>query len=159
MLSNKLSLSKLFQKPNFKCEKYLVFVINFRKNNNISQSIQIQTAEDDFVVDFFYGSILDVFHTSSSNSYSCTWYLNLNKLLLNCSNGRAFTHGVIGFQIDSSFSYFSFQPLCYSASGMVHLKDLLLLIGKNSPYSGGSGFLLLHFEWSFTICLTPYNHK
>ena len=33
----------------------------------------------------------------------------------------------------------------------------LLLIGGSSPCSGGSGFLLLLSEWSFTICPTPYN--
>ena len=34
----------------------------------------------------------------------------------------------------------------------------LLLIGKSSLY-GGSGFPLSLSEWSFTICLTPYNRK
>ena len=48
-------------------------------------------------------------------------------------------------------SYFSFQPvlldwcnkdrgMCYPVCGMVHIKERLLLIGKNSP-CGGSGFL------------------
>ena len=37
-------------------------------------------------------------------------------------------------------------------------KESLLLIGKSSP-SGGSGFPLSLSEWSFTICLTPYNGK
>ena len=41
---------------------------------------------------------------------------------------------------------------------MVHIKEPLLLIGKSSP-CGGSGFLLSPFEWSFTICLTPYIRK
>ena len=40
---------------------------------------------------------------------------------------------------------------------MVHINDPLLLIGKNSPCSGGSGFPLSLYEWSFTICPTPYN--
>ena len=66
-------------------------------------------------------------------------------------------------------SYFSFQPVlhdrcnkgrgkCYPMCGMVHIKEPLLLIGKNSP-CGGSGVFLSLFEWSFTICLTPYNRK
>ena len=66
-------------------------------------------------------------------------------------------------------SYFSFQPvlhdwcnkgrgMCYPVCGMVHIKEPLLLIGKSSP-CGGSGFPLLLFEWSITICLTPYNRK
>ena len=59
-------------------------------------------------------------------------------------------------------SYFSFQPvlhdwcnkgcgMCYPVCGMVHIKEPLLLIGKNSPLSLSN--------WSFTICPTPYNHK
>ena len=38
------------------------------------------------------------------------------------------------------------------------VKDLLLS-GKSSPRSGGSGFPLSLSDWSFTICLMPYNHK
>ena len=64
-------------------------------------------------------------------------------------------------------SYFSFQPvlhdwynkgrgMCYPVCGMVHIKEPLLLIGKSSP-CGGSRFPLSLSEWSFTICLTPYN--
>ena len=67
-------------------------------------------------------------------------------------------------------SYFSFQPvlhdwcnkghgMCYPVYEMVHIKDVLLLIGKSSPCSGGSGFLLSLTEWSFTLCPTPYNRK
>ena len=65
-------------------------------------------------------------------------------------------------------SYFSFQPvlhnwcnkgrgMCYPGSGMVHMKDPLLLIGKGSQC--GSGFPISLSEWSFTICPTPYNRK
>ena len=46
------------------------------------------------------------------------------------------------------------NPLC----GMMHIKEPLLLIGKSSP-CGGSGFPLSLSEWSFTICLSPYNRK
>ena len=60
----------------------------------------------------------------------------------------------------------SFQPvlhdwcnkgrgMCYPVGGMVHIKETLLLIGKNGS-CGGSGFPL---SLSFTICLTPYNRK
>ena len=48
--------------------------------------------------------------------------------------------------------------VCAILSGMVHIKELLLLIGKCSQ-CGGSGFPLSLSEWSFTICPTPYNHK
>ena len=49
--------------------------------------------------------------------------------------------------------------MCYPVCGMMHLKEPLLLIGKSDSYSGGSGFPLSLSEWSFTICLTPYNRK
>ena len=59
-------------------------------------------------------------------------------------------------------SYFSFQPvlhnLCNKGRGMVHIKEPLLLIEKSSP-CGGSRFPISLSEWSFTICLTPYNRK
>ena len=61
-------------------------------------------------------------------------------------------------------SYFSFQPvlhdwcnkdrgMCYPVGWMVHIKEPLLSIEKSS------GFPLSLSEWSFTICLTPYNRK
>ena len=60
------------------------------------------------------------------------------------------------------WSYFPFQSvdhdwmnkacgLCYPDYEMVHIKDLLLLIEKSSPCSGGSGFPLSLFEWSYII--------
>ena len=82
---------------------------------------------------------------------------------------RAFAYGAMGRRIDSSLSYFSFQPvlhdwcnngygMCYPVCGMVYIKEPLLLIGKSSP-CGGSGFHLSLSEWFFTINLTPYNRK
>ena len=64
--------------------------------------------------------------------------------------------------------YFSFQlvfhdwcdkgrGVCYPISGIVHIKESLLLTEKSSSCSGGSGFPFSLFEWSFTICPTPYN--
>ena len=66
-------------------------------------------------------------------------------------------------------SYFLFQPVLhdwcnkgrgmyYPVCGMMHIKEPLLLIGKSS-LCGGSGFHISLSEWSFTICLTPYNGK
>ena len=66
-------------------------------------------------------------------------------------------------------SYFSFQPvlhdwckkgrgMCYPVCGIVHIKEPLLLIDKRS-LCGGSGFPFSLSEWSFTICLTPYNRR
>ena len=48
--------------------------------------------------------------------------------------------------------------MCYPVCGMVHIKEPLVLIGKHSP-CGGSRFPLSLSEWSFTICLMPYNCK
>ena len=67
-------------------------------------------------------------------------------------------------------NYFSFQPVLhnwcnkdrgmyYSDCGMVDIKEPLLLIGKSSPCSGGSGFPLSLSGWSSTICPTPYDGK
>ena len=50
------------------------------------------------------------------------------------------------------------RGMCYPVCGMMLIKEPLLLIGKSSP-CGGSRFPLLLSEWSFTICLTPYNRK
>ena len=79
--------------------------------------------------------------------------------------------GAKAWLFKSLFTFWSwlFQPvlhdwcnkccgMCYPVCGMVHIKELLLLIGKSSP-CGSSGFLLSLSEWSFTIYLTPYNHK
>ena len=49
--------------------------------------------------------------------------------------------------------------MCYPVCGMVHIKEPLLIIGKNSPCSDGSEFPLLLFKWSYTIYPMPYNHK
>ena len=65
--------------------------------------------------------------------------------------------------------YFLFQPvlhdwcnkgrgMCYPVCGMLHIKEPLLLIEKSS-HCGSSGFPLTLSEWSFTICLMPYNRK
>ena len=51
-----------------------------------------------------------------------------------------------------------FRGVCYPVCGMMYIKEALLLIGKSSP-CGGSWFPLSLSEWSFTICLTPYNRK
>ena len=74
---------------------------------------------------------------------------------------RAFAHGAMGRQIDppwgGPFELF-LVPASYPVCGVVHIKEPLLLIEKSSP-CGGSGFPLSLSEWSFTICLTPYNRK
>ena len=85
---------------------------------------------------------------------------------------RAFAHGAMGRRIDPSWwthraisrsSQCSMTGVtkawvCAILSGMVHIKEPLLLIEKSSP-CGGSGFPISLSEWYFTICPTPYNRK
>ena len=88
---------------------------------------------------------------------------------------RAFAHGAMGRSIDPSWGgpievylVICINPpiywcnkgcgMCNPVCGMVHIKEPLLLIKKSSP-CGGSGYPLSLSEWSFTICLTPYNRK
>ena len=60
------------------------------------------------------------------------------------------------FKVDL-LNYYSFQPvfhdwcnkgrgMCYPVYGMVHIKEPLLLIGKSSPCSGGTGFFSLYLS-------------
>ena len=85
-----------------------------------------------------------------------------------CSSVVRWVIGSILHGVDP-LSYFSFQPvlhdwcnkgcgMCYPVCGMVHIKELLLLIKKSSP-CGSSVFPFWLSEWSFTICPMPYNHK
>ena len=46
--------------------------------------------------------------------------------------------------------------MCYPVCGLVHIKELLLLIRKSSPCSGTVGFLLYLSEWFFTIYIYIY---
>ena len=47
----------------------------------------------------------------------------------------------------------------YHVCGMAYIKDPLLLIRKSGSCSGGIGFPLSLYEWSFTIRQMPYNRK
>ena len=49
--------------------------------------------------------------------------------------------------------------MCYPVCGMMLIKDAILLIKKNCPWSGSSGHPHSLCEWSFAICLMPNNHK
>ena len=79
---------------------------------------------------------------------------------------RAFAHGAMGRWIDSSWGgpiELFLDPasaprmvkkgcgMCYYVSGMVHIKEPLLLIDKSS-LCGGSGFPFSLSKWSLTIC-------
>ena len=89
---------------------------------------------------------------------------------LHGKNIRSWCDGSLdrSFMVDP-LSYFLIQPVLhdwcnkshgmyYPVCGMMHIKEALLLIGKNS-LCGSNGFPHSLSEWSFTICLTPYNRK
>ena len=67
-------------------------------------------------------------------------------------------HRAISHSCQCSTTGVTKAVVCAILSGMVHIKEPLLLFGKSSTCSG-SGFPLLVSEWSFTICLMPYNRK
>ena len=58
-------------------------------------------------------------------------------------------------------SYFSFQPvlhtkghgMCSPVSGMVHIKDPMMLIRKSNTCCGGNWFPLSLSQWCFTISI------
>ena len=99
---------------------------------------------------------------------------NVIKLCFFCQRGarcssvvRAFAHDAMGCLNDPSWwTHYAISRSCscstpwYSCPvcGMVHIKEPLLLIGKSIPCRG-SGVFISPSEWSFTICLTPYNRK
>ena len=106
-------------------------------------------------------SALDLLHVAIGGGARCSSEVE-RSLMVRWVVG-SILHGV------DPLSYFSFQPvlhnwcnkgrgMCYPVCGMVHIKEPLLLIEKSSPCCG-SGFPLSLSEWSFTICLTPYNRK
>ena len=97
--------------------------------------------------------------------------INLGKnQLVRCSTVvRALAYGVMARQID--LSWWTHRAISRSSQcsttgvrkavilcGMMHIKEPLLLIRKSSPCAN-SGFPLPLSEWSFTICLMPYNRK
>ena len=71
------------------------------------------------------------------------------------------THWTISHSSQFSIAGITKAMVCtiYPVCGMLHIKDLLLLIRKNSPCSGSIRFPLLWSKRSFAICLMPYNHK
>ena len=86
---------------------------------------------------------------------------------------RAFAHGAMGHRIDplwggpielflvpasAQTTGVTKAVVCVILSGMVHIKEPLLLIVKSS-LTGSSGCPFSLSEWSLTICLTPYNRK
>ena len=68
------------------------------------------------------------------------------------------THLAISRSSQCSTTAVTKAVVCATLSGVMHIKEPLLLIRKSSP-CGGSRFPLSLSEWSFTICLTTYNRK
>ena len=62
------------------------------------------------------------------------------------------THWAISPSSQCSTTGVTKAVVCYPVCGIMHIKEPLLLIRKNSPY-GGSGFPLSLSECSFTICV------
>ena len=104
-------------------------------------------------------SELLMFASSCINFHNCTYLL-----VISC--GRAFAYGVMGRWIDPSCwnnwaiscvpasapqLVLTKPVVCTILSGMVCIKHPLLLIGKSSPWKGGSGFPLSLSKRSLTI--------
>ena len=116
-------------------------------------------------------AVFFLYYTACFMSYINYFPVNLYTFReLRGKSVRSWCDGSSGrsFMVDP-LSYFSFQPvlhdwcnigrgMCHPVFGMMHIKEPLLLIGKSSK-CGSSGFHLSLSEWSFTICLTPYNRK
>ena len=68
------------------------------------------------------------------------------------------THSAISRSGQCSMTGVTKAMVCAILSGMVHIKEPLLLIVKSS-LCGGSGFPFSLSEWSLTICMMPYNRK
>ena len=90
-----------------------------------------------------------------------------------CSVVRVFAHGVMGHRIDPSWGGpIELFIVPVSAPRLVKKRPWYVLscllddaykrtlaANRKSSLCGGSRFPLSLSEWSFTICLTPYNHK
>ena len=112
------------------------------------------------------------FHPSRFSHLSLCFFSTSSVLSRGVNRPSKFTqYQVVGSILHGvdTLSYFLFQTvlhdwcnkgrgMCYSVCGMVHIKEPLLLIGK-SRLCGCSRFPVSLSEWSFTICLTLYNHK
>ena len=74
-------------------------------------------------------------------------------------NPSWWTHWAISRSSRCSTTVAAKAVVCVILSvGVMHIKEPFLLIRKSS-LCGSSGFPLSLSEWSFTICLTPYNCK
>ena len=136
----------------------------------VGDKLSILLENDQIYADF---ERLSYWETRFNNAIAITVFLAWIKVKHFVTLDRNLLHVIcyyiIGYHLLWHESYFSFQPvlhdwcnkgcgMCNPVCGMVHIKEPLLLIGKSS-LCGGSGFPLLLSEWSFTICLTPYNRK
>ena len=65
------------------------------------------------------------------------------------------THWAISHSSQCTTAGVGGYGLCFPVCGMVHIKDTLLLMEKNSPWSGYSGFSLSLSEWSHPTSAQP----
>ena len=89
------------------------------------------------------------------NLIAITIYIHLNISLDFCWSLKWYA---ISHSSQCSTNGVTNAVVCYPVCGMVHIKEHLVLNRKSSP-CGSSRFPLSLSEWSFTICLTPYNRK
>ena len=136
---------------------------------NYSPALKIDRASNQ---KYYVTGVVFRFHSvlhklTGTKQYQCASVAQWCKLPL-CAVARC-RFVVRPWLMEDPLSLFSFQPvrhdwcnkdrgICYPVSGMVQIKEALLLFGKSS-LCGGSGFPLLLSEWFFTICPTPYNRK
>ena len=78
--------------------------------------------------------------------------------LVNVWSWLELTHWAISCSSQCSTTGVTKAVVCVILSGMVHIKEPLLLI-DNSSLCGGIRFPFSLSEWSLTICLTPYNRR
>ena len=89
-----------------------------------------------------------LFPINSKGSFICT--IPTDRI----AHTMAFVTPVVGFQPVLHIWCNKGRGMCYPVYGMMDIKEPLQLIGKSS-----SGFPLSLSEWSFTICVMPYNCK
>ena len=141
----------------------------FRQNLK-NKSIWRKVSGDFFFVIFYENTTL--YHSIMLGYfllyYSCSGRINFDTNWQERSVIVRWVVGSIIHEVDP-LSYVTFQPvvhdwcnkgrgMCYPVCGKMHIKEPLLLIGKNSPCDG-SRFPLSLSEWSFTMCSISYNRK
>ena len=110
------------------------------------------------------GNEQNVLFNDALNTFFC--FVGVNHMVKYHSDSKRgnillIVHGLLFLSSSNASFYHPSHKgcgMCYPVCGMVHIIEPLLVIGKSS-LCGITGIPLSLSEWSFTICLTPYNHK